>query len=64
MLAKLLRRPAVLPVPAWALRIVFGQMAVETMLTSTRVRPERLVETGFAFRYATLESGLRAALGR
>lgn len=64
MLAKQLGRPAVLAVPAWALRIVFGQMAVETMLASTRVRPERLGETGFAFQYATLEPALRAAMAR
>ena len=64
MLATVLRRPALVPVPAWVLRIIFGQMAIETILASTRVRPERLVETGFAFQYGTLEPALQAAVGR
>lgn len=62
--ARVLRRPAAFPVPAWVLRAVFGEMAVATMLASTRARPERLRATGYAFRHAELESALRAALGR
>ena len=63
-LAQMLRRPAVLPVPAAALRLVFGEMADATLLASTRVVPERLRETGYVFRHATLEAALRGVLGR
>ncbi|MBI5766794.1 MAG: TIGR01777 family protein [Verrucomicrobia bacterium] len=61
-LAAALRRPAVLPVPAWALRTMFGEMADETILASTRVRPAKLVEAGFVFRDGDLDSALRRAL--
>jgi uncharacterized protein (TIGR01777 family) len=61
-LAATLGRPAVFPVPAWVLRAIFGEMATETLLTSTRVRPARLIETGYAFRRAAIAPALRAAL--
>jgi uncharacterized protein len=63
-LARVLRRPAVVPVPAWALRLAFGRMADEALLGSTRALPQRLAETGYAFQHPTLETALRAALGR
>jgi hypothetical protein len=59
-LGRVLRRPAVIPVPALAVRLAFGAMGVETLLTSQRVRPARLLEGGFAFEHATLESVLRS----
>lgn len=59
---RVLRRPAVLPVPAWALRLALGQMADGALLASNRAVPERLLETGFQFRQATLEGALRATL--
>jgi hypothetical protein len=61
-LARTLRRPAVLPVPPWALRLVFGEMADEALLASTRVLPQRLTATGYAFRHPTLEAALRELL--
>lgn len=63
-LGRVLRRPAVLPVPAGVLRLIFGEMADATLLASTRAAPERLRETGYAFRHETLEEALRAGLGR
>jgi len=62
-LARVLRRPALLPVPAFALKMALGQMANETLLASARATPRRLVETGFRFRYPTLEEALRQLLG-
>lgn len=62
-LARVLRRPAPLPVPAFALKLVMGPLAGE-LLGSRRVVPKRLVESGFAYRHATLESALAAELGR
>jgi uncharacterized protein (TIGR01777 family) len=62
-LAAILRRPAVLPVPAWALRLAFGRMADEALLSSLRVEPRRLLEAGFKFAHPGLESALRSLLG-
>ncbi len=63
-LARVLNRPAAFPVPSWLLRAVFGQMAVETILASTRARPGRLSATGYVFRFTDLEAALRAAVAR
>lgn len=63
-LGQVLRRPAILPVPAAALRLVFGEMADVALLASQRVLPARLVEAGYAFRYPALEGALRHLLGR
>ncbi len=62
-LARLLRRPAVFAVPAFALRALLGEMADALLLASTRVAPRRLVETGFVFRDARLDSALADMLG-
>jgi uncharacterized protein (TIGR01777 family) len=61
-LARVLRRPAVLPAPAMALRLAFGEMAGATILASERVLPARLGAAGFEFQYPDLEAGLRAVL--
>jgi hypothetical protein len=63
-LARVLGRPAIAPVPAFALRLLFGEMADAALLSSTRVRPERLLETGYRFRFTDLEGALRHLLGR
>ena len=63
-LGKVLHRPTVLPLPAFMARLVFGEMADELLLTSTRVSAERLLESGFEFRHPELEEALRAVLGR
>lgn len=62
-LARVLRRPAVLPAPAWALRTVLGRkLADEALLASTRAAPQRLGEVGYRFRHPAIESALRAVL--
>lgn len=48
-LAAELRRPAILPVPAFALRLAYGQMAEETLLASRRVVPTAALRAGFRF---------------
>ncbi|MEA2571842.1 MAG: uncharacterized protein QOI24_3843 [Acidobacteriota bacterium] len=63
-LASELHRPAIFPLPAFVLRILFGEMADETLLTSERVEPARGVAEGFTFSYAEVGSSLRHALGR
>ncbi len=62
-LGQVLSRPAILPTPAFALRLALGEMAGPLLLASTRVVPERLLQTGFVFRDPTLEGCLRHVLG-
>lgn len=63
-LGRVLRRPTIIPMPAFAARLAFGEMAEELMLASTRVEPVRLLESGYEFRQPTLEIALRQLLGR
>ena len=60
-MARLMQRPAALPVPAFAIRTVLGGMS-EEILIGQRAIPSRLLEAGFAFQHPTLEAALRAAL--
>jgi uncharacterized protein (TIGR01777 family) len=57
-----IHRPAVLPAPAFALRLAFGEMADSALLASTRALPERLLQAGFRFQYPEIRDALRAAL--
>ena len=61
-LARAVHRPAVLPAPAFALRLAFGEMADEALLASTRALPKRLTQAGFAFAHPTLREAFAAAL--
>jgi uncharacterized protein len=61
-LARALRRPAVLPVPAFALRLALGEMAEATILQSERVVPARLSAAGFDFAYPKVDAALHAIL--
>jgi uncharacterized protein (TIGR01777 family) len=63
-LGRVLGRPTFAPVPAFALRLAFGEMADEALLASTRVRPERLQQSGYRFRFPDLEGALRHVLGK
>jgi len=63
-LGHVLRRPTLLPVPAAAARLAFGEMADALLLGGARVTPARLHDTGYTFRHADLETALRHVLGR
>ncbi len=63
-LGRVLRRPTVLPVPAFALRLLFGEMADAMLLASRRAPPGVLRKRGFAFAHAELGPALRAVLAR
>jgi uncharacterized protein (TIGR01777 family) len=63
-LARVLRRIAVVHVPAFAPRLVLGEFADEMLFTSMRVHPARLLATGYRFRFPELEPALRHTLGR
>jgi uncharacterized protein (TIGR01777 family) len=61
-LARVLRRPAFLPIPAALLRLALGEAADELLLASQRVRPAKLVASGFRFGDAEIEAALRRIL--
>ena len=62
-LGKVMRRPALAPAPAFALRLVLGKGRTdELLLASQRVEPRRLRELGYTFRHPELEGALRATL--
>jgi hypothetical protein len=63
-LARVLGRPAFLPVPAAAIRLLFGEMGEALLLESTRVLPARLRAVGYNFAHPELERGLRELFGR
>ncbi|CAB4956823.1 unannotated protein [freshwater metagenome] len=55
-LAKALHRPALLQVPAFAMKLLIGEAAVELLLCSQKMKAERLMATGFKFAHPTLET--------
>jgi len=59
-LARVLSRPAIFPVPAVAARLAFGEMADELLLASQRVEPARLISSGYPFRFPTLKQSLES----
>ena len=63
-LGQVLGRPTVLPMPAFAARVVFGEMADALLLSSARVEPAVLIQSGYHFQWAQLESALRHLLKR
>ena len=63
-LGRVLARPAIAPIPSFALKALFGEMAEGTILAGQRVSPKALHDSGFSFLHETLEVALRFALGR
>jgi uncharacterized protein (TIGR01777 family) len=62
-LGRVLRRPAFMPVPGFALKLMYGEMS-SIVTTGARAVPARLAELGYRFRRPDLEDALRAATGR
>lgn len=60
-LGRALKRPAVLPIPGFALRLLYGEMA-SVVTASQRMVPKRALELGYEFRHTDLDEALRAAL--
>ena len=61
-LGHVLGRPAIVPVPGFALRLAFGSEGADMLLSGQRVLPERLVASGFRFHHGDLEPALRQLL--
>ena len=58
-LGKSLKRPAIFPMPAFVVKMLFGQMGEELLLSGKRVVPEKIVEAGYEFKYSQLEKALK-----
>ncbi len=61
-LGKTLGRPTILPLPGFAVKLMFGQMGKELLLGGSRVLPVKLLEAGFEFEHRDIASALEAAL--
>jgi NAD dependent epimerase/dehydratase family enzyme len=63
-LGSVLSRPTLFPMPAFAVRLAFGEMGEELLLSSTRVEPGQLTASGYAHRFPELRGALQHLLGR
>lgn len=63
-LGSVLSRPTVFPIPAFAVKLIFGEMGETVLLGSQRVEPTQLVSSGYPFRYRTLRASLENTLKR
>ena len=62
-LGRVIRRPAIAPIPGFAIKVIFGEMGVSLTLESQRVLPNRLIDEGYEFLHSDLEHALRDTLG-
>lgn len=62
-LAKALHRPALIPIPAWPLRLALGDFAQELLLSGQRVVPSVALRSGFRFHYPTLDAAMQEIVG-
>jgi len=58
-LGKAMKRPAVLPLPAFQVKLLFGQMGQSILLAGQKVLPQKAIESGFKFRYTTIDAALQ-----
>lgn len=63
LLGRALARPAIIPIPAWPLRLALGSFAEELLLSGQRVLPDAAMRSGFIFEYATLDAALAQIVG-
>ncbi len=61
-LGKVLKRPTLIPLPAFAAKLVLGEMATELLLSSTRVKPAKLEASGYEFQHPELNHALQHVL--
>jgi uncharacterized protein (TIGR01777 family) len=61
-LGRAMSRPTIIPLPAFVVRLVFGEMGEELLLAGQRVEPRALLDAGFEFRHPTLAEALESAL--
>ena len=62
-LGKVLHRPTILPIPEFAIKLLFGEMGETLLLQGARVLPKKLEDAGFKFRFTNLEKAMKDVLG-
>ena len=62
MLGKALKRPALIPMPAFVLKLMMGQMAEELLLSGQRVMPQKILDAGYSFKFKQLPEALHDVL--
>lgn len=62
-LGKVLKRPTIAPVPGFMVKLLFGEMGETLMLSTAKVKPERLSALGYGFKHPDIEAGLSELLG-
>jgi NAD dependent epimerase/dehydratase family enzyme len=62
LLGSVLNRPTIMPLPAFAARLLFGEMADALLLSSTRVEPDKLLKAGYQFKFNDLKKALEDIL--
>lgn len=63
-LAKVLKRPAIFPLPAPIVKLAFGEMGEQMLLASLRVQPRKLIEAGYPFKHEQLQAALAEEINR
>jgi len=63
-LARQLKRPAIIPVPSFALRLAFGEAADELLICNQKMNPQKLLDSGFEFSHPTLVEACRWVLAK
>lgn len=61
-MGKVLKRPTILPLPGFAVSLLFGEMGEEVLLGGTRAEPKKLLESGFKFSHPTVEEAVQSAV--
>ncbi|HSK72995.1 MAG TPA: TIGR01777 family oxidoreductase, partial [Pyrinomonadaceae bacterium] len=59
---KVLHRPTILPIPAFGIKLLFGEMGETLLLEGARILPEKLIKAGFEFQFADLEKAMQHVL--
>eukprot|EP00554_Chaetoceros_debilis_P008149 CAMPEP_0194078802 /NCGR_PEP_ID=MMETSP0149-20130528/5114_1 /TAXON_ID=122233 /ORGANISM="Chaetoceros debilis, Strain MM31A-1" /LENGTH=391 /DNA_ID=CAMNT_0038760129 /DNA_START=204 /DNA_END=1379 /DNA_ORIENTATION=- len=61
-LGKILKRPTIIPLPAFAVKLMFGEMGEEMLLGGVKAAPKKLLKSGFEFQHETIEDALQSAV--
>lgn len=61
-LGNIISRPTIVPLPKFAVRLLFGEMGEEMLLGGVKASPKKLLNSGFKFRHSTIEEGLESAM--
>ena len=61
-LGKIQSRPTIIPLPAFAVKLLFGEMGEEMLLGGVKATPKKLLDSGFKFQHETIDDALNSAM--